>query len=327
MPIIKQQLSLTGLSNDTIDVIMASWRKSTSKQYNTYLTRWVAYCREQDIHVGEATIQDGLGFLTSLHKQGLGFSAINTARSALSSVMTLGDKTTFGEHPLVVRFLKGIFELKPSMPRYSVVWDVGTVFDYFLSMPVLEDLTLKQLTLKLTMLLALTTAQRCQTLACLDIELMQVMPDRIRFTLKEKLKTTRPGSHLEPIEVTAFPQEPRLCPVRHIEQYITRTQNHRQSSKLLLSFIKPYKQVTTSSIGRWIKSTLSEAGIDEEQFSAHSSRTASSSYGLQSGLTIQDILKAGGWTRAGTFAKHYNKPISSNFGTHILNHFNHTNSD
>ncbi|KXJ20632.1 hypothetical protein AC249_AIPGENE949 [Exaiptasia diaphana] len=100
------------------------------------------------------------------------------------------NKTTFGEHPLFVRFLK-----------------------------------------------ALTTAQRCQTIASLDIELMQVMPDRIRFTLKDKLKTTRPGSHLEPIEVTAFPQEP--CPVRHIEQYITRTQNHRQSSKLLVSFIKP----------------------------------------------------------------------------------------
>ena len=41
-----------------------------------------------------------------------------------------GDKTTFGEHPLVTHFLKGIYELKPSLPRYSVIWDLGTVLKY-----------------------------------------------------------------------------------------------------------------------------------------------------------------------------------------------------
>ena len=36
------------------------------------------------------------------------------------------------------------------------------------------------------------------------------------------------------------------------------------------------------------------------------------------GWTFNDIIKAGGWTNAGTFVKHYNKPIGSNVGNSIL---------
>lgn len=82
---------------------MASWRKSTGKQYTSYLSRWVTYCENKQFDVTHAAINDGLDFLTLLYKQGVGYSAINTARSALSSVITPADKTTFGEHPLVSR--------------------------------------------------------------------------------------------------------------------------------------------------------------------------------------------------------------------------------
>lgn len=58
---------------------------------------------------------------------------------------------------------------------------------------------------------------------------------------------------------------------------------------------------------RWVKSTLKEAGIDICTFSAHSSRTAASSYSLSSGLPLKEILKAGGWSNANIFVRHYNK--------------------
>jgi hypothetical protein len=59
---------------------------------------------------------------------------------------------------------------------------------------------------------------------------------------------------------------------------------------------------------------------------AHTSRTASSSYGVLTGLALKDVLKAGGWSNAETFAKHYNKPIEPNFGNSILNHFINTDN-
>ena len=88
----------------------------------------------------QTNITKGLAFLTHLYNQGLGYSAINTARSALSSVITLGQSTTFGEHPLLTRFLKSIFELKPSLPRYSAIWDVGTVLRFLQSLPEIKEL-------------------------------------------------------------------------------------------------------------------------------------------------------------------------------------------
>ena len=321
MPLVREQLHKLGLAPDTIDILMASWRKSTGKQYTSYLSRWVTYCKNKQLDVTHASINDGLDFLTLLYKQGVGYSAINTARSALSSVITPADKTTFGEHPLVSRFLKGTFELRPSLPRYSTIWDVGIVLKHLQSYPALKDLTLKQLTMNLTMLLALVTAQRTQTLSKLDTSCMQETTTGIIFTIRDTLKTTRPGKHLAPIEIRSFAPDSRLCPVTYIKHYITITHSRRSDSRLLISYTKPHKSVTNSTVARWIRSTLQDAGIDVSVFSAHSSRTASSSYSATAQLPLADILKAGGWSNARTFAEHYNKPISGNLGQTLLNHF------
>ena len=321
MPLVREQLQKLGLSPDTIDILMASWRKSAGKQYATYLSRWVTYCKNKQLDVTHATINDGLDVLTLLYKQGIGYSAINTARSALSSAITPADKTTFGEHPLVTRFLKGTFELRPSLPRYSTIWDACIVLTYLRSFPALNDLTLKQLTLNLTMLLALVTAQRTQTLSKLDTSCMQETTTGITFTIQDTLKTTRPGKHLAPIEIRPFAPDSRLCPVTYIKHYITKTHSLRSNPRLLISYTKPHKPVTNSTVARWIRSTLQDAGIDVSIFSAHSSRTASTSYSANAHLPLADILKAGGWSNARTLAEHYNKPISGNLGQTLLTHF------
>jgi len=52
-----------------------------------------------------------IDFLADL-ADSLGYSAVNTARSALSSIICMPDGTSFGKHTLVKRLLKGIFEKK-----------------------------------------------------------------------------------------------------------------------------------------------------------------------------------------------------------------------
>ena len=111
MPLVREQPAKLGFSPDTIDILMASWRKSIGKQYITYQFRWVIYFKFKQFVFAHATINDGLDFLTLLYTQGGGYSAINTARSALQSAITPADKMTFRKHPLASRFLKGTFEL------------------------------------------------------------------------------------------------------------------------------------------------------------------------------------------------------------------------
>ena len=196
LSLIRESLAKYNLSSSAKDVLMASWREGTSKQYHTYLKRWKQYCDDKDIDLFQPGVHNGVEFLVCLYKAGLGYSAVNTARSALSSFLILENNEKFGDHPLVVRCMKGIFELKPSLPKYNEIWDVRVVLDYLKTFVVSSSLSLKDLTLKLTMLLCLTTRQRGQTIHKFDINYIQDLGDRYRITLHEKLKQTKPGRHL-----------------------------------------------------------------------------------------------------------------------------------
>ncbi|XP_031568824.1 uncharacterized protein LOC116303435 [Actinia tenebrosa] len=323
LPSVRKILERVPISRKANEIIMASWRSSTCKQYQSYLTRWEHYCADNNIDPHNASIENGINFLTHLYENGLGYSAINTARSALSMVIDTSG-VTFGTHPLVTRFLKGVYEMKPSLPRYTHVWDVRTVLTYLNTLSPLRDLSLKVLTLKLTTLLCLLTGQRCQTIAKLNTEYMQKTQNSYIFTIRETLKTSKPGRHLEPIELREYKPNPNLCVVEHITQYLeltTSLRTHGPHDQLLISFAKPHNPVSSSTIGRWVKSVLKDAGIDTSEFSGNSGRSASTSYYKASGLPLADILKAGGWTNSLTFAKYYNKLINNNFGTTVLEQY------
>ena len=64
-------------------------------------------------------VKDVLEFLQELYERGLGYSCPNIARSALSSFIVLDGNVTVGNHPLVQRFLKGVFQTRPAFPRYT----------------------------------------------------------------------------------------------------------------------------------------------------------------------------------------------------------------
>ena len=127
------------------------------------------------------TCRSSLGFLSKLFDQGLTYSAINCARSALSSYVSLDDGSVVGQNPLVCRLLKGVFQSRPPKPKYTEVWDVQVVLTYLATLHPVESLTLKQLTLKLVMLLLLVSGQRGQTIHLLDINHMFVNDAKYTF--------------------------------------------------------------------------------------------------------------------------------------------------
>ena len=100
----------------------------------------------------------------NLLDSGLGYSGLNTARCALSTFTVLEGNISIGSHPLVKRFLKAAYQIRPSFPRYQFMWDTSIVLTYLRDLPSVQELSLKTLTLKLTMLRALVTGQRCQSL-------------------------------------------------------------------------------------------------------------------------------------------------------------------
>ena len=98
-------------------------------------------------------------FLPHLFHDGDKYSAINSARSALSTFLINKYGITIGNSSLVKRFLEGIFELNPPVARYCM--GCKHSFEFFLAnFYPRYDLPLSILTYKLTMLLALATHQR-----------------------------------------------------------------------------------------------------------------------------------------------------------------------
>ena len=175
-------------------------------------------------------------------------------------------------------FPQRVFELKPSLPKYKNIWDVNIVLTYLLSLHPPQDLTLKDLTYKTAMLLALLSGQRCQTLHLLSVSCMVLKHDSCVFTIYKLLKTSRPGKHVSALTFTAYSPDSRLCPIVCLSEYVKRTSELRKGSdQLLLSFQKPYQPVSTDTISRWLKTVLAKSGIDTSVFKGHSTRAASSS--------------------------------------------------
>ena len=176
-----------------------------------------------NVSVFEPGIGKVIEFLTELFHTGIGYSAINTARSALSSIILLPGGRPVGEHPLICRFLKGVFELRPALPKYTEIWDVGIVLRYPKALYPPQDITLKQLTLKTTTLLCLLTGQRSHTIHKFDTQFIQKLPNMYRVTAREKLKHTKPGRHQEPFEYLSYEPDNALCINEHLSEYIERT--------------------------------------------------------------------------------------------------------
>lgn len=76
------------------------------------------------------------------------------------------------EHPIVVRLLKGVFNLRPALPRTNVSWDPQIVLNYLKTISPVKSLSLKEMTLKYVSLLWILSGQRGQSLQLINIRNM-----------------------------------------------------------------------------------------------------------------------------------------------------------
>ncbi|CAG2236570.1 unnamed protein product [Mytilus edulis] len=179
-----------------------------------------------------------------------------------------------------------------------------------------------KVTLKIVMLIALTNATRVQTLKFLSVDCMEKLREEFVFHLDVLLKQSRPGYKNPDVKLRAFPPDRRLCVYTVLKEYIKRTELLRvHTNQLLISYIKPHKAVTCSTISRWIKVVFQKSGIDTRQFSAHSVRSAATSKAKLYNVSLADIMSKAGWTNVNTFATFYNKRIinSTSFDVNVLN--------
>ena len=314
LSLVRRQLRERGISSPGTDIIMASWRPATAKQYQPHVNRWLQFCDTGRISPLNPTVTEIVNFLSDTFHRGVGYESVNTARGALSSLGIVVDGCRAGNHPLVNRFLRGVFNLRPSTPRYAGTWDVQLVFQKLRTMGPLCSLSLKDLTLKLVMLMALMQAARAQTLHLLLFANIDIKEDSISVWLGGNIKQCRPKFNVRFVTFKAYGRDSGLCVCEALKMYIARTLKFRnvvdqENDKLLLSFITPHKNVTKDTIARWIRTVLRMSGVDTDKYSAGSVRHAAVSKAKAMAVPITHIMAKAGWSRETTFAKHYDKEI------------------
>jgi len=167
---LRQRFLGRGISEEASKLMLSSWRSKSAQSYDSHFRKWASWCAERGCDPISGPASEVANFLAELFHQGYQSRFLNAFRSAISSVHNQVDSVAVGQHPTICRLLKGAFHERPPLPRYTATWNVQTVLQYLEGMGPTATLSLKFLTFKLVMLLALTRPSRSADLAALQLD-------------------------------------------------------------------------------------------------------------------------------------------------------------
>ena len=246
--------------------MIASLTKTTLKQYNSGLKLWWVFCVRNNWNIYTKSIPMVLKFLGDQYEKGASYGTLNCIRSALALILS----PDLGTDYQIKRFFKGVQHLRPNCPRYNCIWDPSTVLRYLSLLFPNENISLELLTQKLATLLALITAHRVQTLSLIEIGNIFKKPEGFDILISQRIKTSGIGRLQPVLHIPFFTEKPSLCAANTLQAYLTKTLllRNQEHKKLFITTKKPYREATSQSISRWIKTTLEKSGIDVRKFSA-----------------------------------------------------------
>jgi hypothetical protein len=208
--------------------------------------------------------------------------------------------------------MKGVGNIHPPGPRYKEIWDTDMVLKKLKGKDWIpaRKISLNTLTWKVVTLILLSTGQRPQILRALNVEKMQITSEHFAFDIdNSQLKQGRLGYKPEKVILKKFTDK-RICVYRYLTVYLERTLDLRGKEKqLFLTLKKPHKAASQDTLSRWVKTTLDKVGVNIKEFKAGSTRAAATSKAKACGGTLEEILKAGGWSKETTFSRWYDRPV------------------
>ena len=243
--------------------IIQSWRPNTKCKYDT----WLQFCSQRMCDPMCPALVSVLEFLHVLRKRSLGYSVLNSARGMLSLFAKI-ERYDAGKHPLVCRYMKGVYNSNPSLPKPSFTRDAGAVVKYLSSV---TPNSLLDISRKLASLLAILCGQRGrEILSVMDIRNTTIEENFLIIQIGDRLKTTDIKFHVGEIKVPVY-ENASVCPVKLFKQYIDVIKSLRGSTTcLFITTSKPDRPASKDTLARWIKSVLHDAGIDVTIFTPHS---------------------------------------------------------
>ena len=123
----------------------------------------------------------------------------------------------------------------------------------------------KQLSHKLARWMTLSNPDRCSDLMAPDLGFRFSTRMGVKFAILGLTKTRRQRPPIEAF-YPEFIEDPHVCPVHTLHGYERRSKEYHFHTSpgrpLFIAVRKPHKPVTAATIGCWLRSIMSSAGID-----------------------------------------------------------------
>ena len=196
--------------------MMASLTDSTIKQYTSPLKRWWNFCNNLDRDPYNGNTELILAFLTEWFNEGASYGTLNSARSAIS-LISLKPLT---KNATISRFFEGLYKLRPSLPRYTTTRNSEIILKEAAKFEPIESLSLRDITEKLIILLAMGTAHRVRSLSLISTDHKKIEQSGIEIKIVDLIETSRPGAAQPNFFIPFFNNNPTICLSRTISRYL-----------------------------------------------------------------------------------------------------------
>ena len=241
--------------------------------------------------------------------KGHAYSTINSAKCAIATIVYIAPYNSLNKHPLINKYMTGVFNLRPPKSKLSFVWDVDILLRYFEQQGDNNSLSDKLMTQKILILLLLLGARSISTVKLFSVSNMVLNDLSVTFILTEVLKHSRKGKPLKKFEYRSY-TEKKLCIILCLREYLTRRDKHvgLNTDQFIITLKKPFKGASIDTMTRWVKDIFMLNNIVD--FPPHSCRAASTSKAKNMEVNIDEILKRGCWKNRKNFFIYYDKAIT-----------------
>ncbi len=333
---------IDGLPAGVQETIASARAPATRKLYSSKWGVFESWCLTRAIDPVNCPVGPVLEFLQERLTAGAAATTLRVYVAAIAAQREL-DEIPLGRHRLVSAFMRGARRLRPVRPTAVPSWDLSVVLEGLVMAPFepLESASDRILTLKVVLLLALTSLKRVGDLQAFSVSetCMDFAPGLVKVTLRPRpgyipkvLSTsfrsqvvTLHSFHPPPFASSEDERLHMLCPVRALKLYVDRSKVWRKSPQLLICFGAGRRGLATSKqrISHWVRDAISLAYEARElpsplSLRAHSTRGVASSQALFRGVPLEDICVAAGWSSPHTFVRFYNLDVDTAPGSQVL---------
>ncbi len=323
------------------ETIASARAPATRKLYSSKWGVFESCCLTRAIDPVNCPVGPVLEFLQERLTAGAAATTHRVYVAAIAARREL-DEIPLGRHRMVSAFMRGVRRLRPVRPTAVPSWDLSVVLEGLVTAPFepLESASERILTLKVALLLALTSLKRVGDLqafsvseTCMDFALGLVkvtlrprpcyIPKVLSTSFRSQVVTLH-SLHPPPFASSEDERLHMLCPVRALKLWIApRFGENPPSYWSVLMLVATGLATSKQRISHWVRDAISLAYEVRKlpsplSLRAHSTRGVASSQALFRGVRLEDICVAAGWSSPHTFVKFYNLDVDTAPGSQVL---------